>query len=164
MKKNLIFLFLFYGFVFNLNAQSVEKISIPLRDTIFDGSTKLPMVIDFVTNCRDNYDIFKGLPVKLKIYKIKEYQLKKFFPELSKENRKIYFLVIGNKNNYKIKVDKNFNKNFSDDSILTKDEIRNGFSFSLAVGNKIYTKEIRLFPFYDKMKWGIRKSNNGKWH
>jgi thiol-disulfide isomerase/thioredoxin len=154
MKKNLIFLFLFYGFVSNLHAQAVEKISIPLHDTSFDSNSKLPMVIDFVINCKDNYDTFEGLPGKLKNYKIKEYQLKKFFTELNKENRKIYFLVIGNKSNYKIKVDKNFNNNFSDDSILTTDEIQNGFSFSFALGNKIYTKKIKLFPFYDKKKWG----------
>lgn len=154
MKKNLIFLFLFYGFVSNLNGQAVEKISIPLEDTSLDNTSKLPMVIDFAINCQDNYDQFKGLPGKLKNYKVKEYQLKKFFPELNKENRKIYFLVTGNKSNYKIKVDKNFNNNFSDDSILTKDEIQNGFSFSLAIGNKIYAKRMKLFPFYDKMKWG----------
>ena len=154
MKKNLIFLFLFYGFLSNLNGQTVERISIPLNDTAFDSNSKLPMVIDFAINCKGTYDDFKGLPGKMKNYKIKEYEIKKFFPELNKENRKIYFLVTGNKSNYKIKVDKNFNRNFSDDSTLTKNEIQNGFSFSLAIGNKIYSKRIKLFPFYDKMKHG----------
>lgn len=161
MKKILIFLFLFYVFVSNLNGQTVEKISIPLNDTYLDSNSKLPMAIDFAINCQDNYYNFKGLPGKMKNYKVKEYQLKKFFPELEKENLKIYFLVTGNKSNYKVKVDKNFNKNFSDDSILTKDEIQNGFSFSLAIGNKIYAKRIKLFPFYDKMKWG--NSDEQQW-
>lgn len=154
MKKNLIFFFLFSGFVWNLNGQAVEKISIPLNDTSFGSNSKLPMAIDFAVNCPENYDDFKGLPSKIKNYKIKEYPLNKFFRELKNENLKLYFLVLGNKSNYKIKVDKNFNNNFLDDSTLTKDEIQNGFSFSLPVENKIYAKRIKLFPFYDKMKHG----------
>ncbi len=145
MKFYLLHIILLLFSICNLNAQKVEHLELSLRDTVLPNYLRYPMAVDFVLNTTMQLPVFMGVPTGNVPFKVKQYPLKHLFSKGSAEHLNI--LVTGQSNNYKIVVDFNFDKDFSNEQVLSKKMLDSGFVIRAPGNSTNQQRTVRIYPF-----------------
>ena len=144
-----------------MNAQSTQFESLKLKDTVLQDYLRYPFSINFVFNNPSKISWFKGLEYyNNKEFVVKSHRLNSLFENYPDSN-KIYFLVLGNKDKYQIKIDTDFDLDFSNNTALTKKEIDEGIILKASHKNVAYQRRIRIYPFDTLHKMGSAEEQ--KW-
>ncbi len=163
MKKSIhVYLVIFlFGYPIKLNAQNTQLESLTLADTVLQNYRRYPFAINFVFNNPGPTANFKGLEsYNKKEFIVKGHRLNSLF-ENYPDSSKIYFLILGNKGKYQIKIDTDLDLDFSNNPVLTTKEIDEGIILKTTHNNVEYQRRIRIYPFDTLHKMGSAEEQ--KW-
>ena len=135
-------------------------VKVELKDSVFRNNDHYPKAIDFIFNTKRNYNNFKGIGETTGNFRVKEYPLSKIFYGV-KDTGKLFILVSGTASKFSIRPDLNFDRDFSNDRDLTKQELLSGVVLSYEANDKLYHRKVMLYPFPKNQKFG--SPDDQKW-
>lgn len=163
MKKLILFYLLIFllGCAMKLNAQTTQLETLHLKDTVLQNYARYSFLLNFIFNNPTQLSNFKGLEnYNEEELRIKSYKLNFLFEGFS-DSSKVFFLVVGNRDKYQIKIDTDLDLDFSNNTALTKKEIDEGIILRIRQNNVEYQRKVRIYPFDTLHKMGSAEEQ--KW-
>ncbi len=145
------------------NAYKVAEMSLiklKFRDTILTNYMNYHMALDFVFNTKKPYSSFTGVDPKHQPYVIKEYPMRMLF-ENAGDTSSLNILLWGQKSNYSLIVDANWDKDFSNDKVFSKSMVDSGFTIYDRASPTSEQRTVRVYPFDETHKKGSAEEQ--KW-